>query len=646
MRQLHVAFELESGGLELVRVGALFRDQRGRARQRDVRNGIVQDVPECRDAGGHDAAADEDAAIAAGEPLRQELLVRVRLRVAYPEAAIELVERGRAESTVRGAANGDLIVQAIAERPARIERAQRLVVAGVGRLGVPAAALCAGYDCDTVVHVERQLGKARRVTLGAASPRRHLRNPQRGEGRFDGFAIDQACFRAGDQRVRPQGPQPLAAKAGNGGGHPLDAVQCFGRAGGVDRGERLVVSLRPAEPADREQSSTDPAGCIKRHLPRCGGIGDGRTAVQTILIEHAAARVETPAVRRLVTHRHEPGPVFGCRLRIDRAARRDPGILLSRHQDVPVRGEPFAPGAVGPAACPAAAEQRHAAGRHVAAFEERASQRPPRTHGQDLHDPGHRVGAIQIAAAAALDFDAIDRRLRDLVPIDPAAERVVERDAIGQHQRSAGSRAAQAAKRDALSGRVRHARGRAAEEREPRHHLQGVVDRQGSRRQQFGCGDHGDRDRGIGPGDVGTRGGDVHGLEERRRFERDPQVSAVLRHIGDGRGKTGGRDDDAGGSGDVAWKREAAVGRRSKFIDGRSRRFEPDGGVRHGRSRGIQHDARDRRRRRLARAGNGDEQSKYESVHDNRIVAGVSPRCADDFRIITSTKIGLFPIFE
>ena len=44
---------------------------------------------------------------------------------------------------------------------------------------------------------------------------------------------------------------------------------------------------------------------------------------------------------------------------------------------------------------------------------------------------------------------------------------------------------------------------------------QGVVDRQGGRRQQLGCGDDGDRDRGIGPGDVGARRGDVHRLEAR-----------------------------------------------------------------------------------------------------------------------------------
>ena len=158
-----------------------------------------------------------------------------------------------------------------------------------------------------------------------------------------------------------------------------------------------------------------------------------------------------------------------------------PGILLGRDRDVSVDREPFPAGAVSPAAGAAAAEQRDAAGAEVAALEQRAAGRPRRSQRQQLHDAADRVGAVEVAAAAALDLDAIDRRLRHLAPVDPPAEGVVERQAVGEHQRAALCRAADAAQRHALGGRIRRARGRAAEEREPGNHLQRVVERQRAR---------------------------------------------------------------------------------------------------------------------------------------------------------------------
>src|SRR5829696_3750817 len=45
-----------------------------------------------------------------------------------------------------------------------------------------------------------------------------------------------------------------------------------------------------------------------------------------------------------------------------------------------------------------------------------------RLHRQDLYHATQCPSAVEIAGRAADDFDAIDRRLRDAVPVDPAAE--------------------------------------------------------------------------------------------------------------------------------------------------------------------------------------------------------------------------------
>jgi hypothetical protein len=47
-----------------------------------------------------------------------------------------------------------------------------------------------------------------------------------------------------------------------------------------------------------------------------------------------------------------------------------------------------------------------------------------------LDDAAERIGSVEIAGAAAHDFDAIDRGQRHAIPVDPAAERIVERHAI------------------------------------------------------------------------------------------------------------------------------------------------------------------------------------------------------------------------
>jgi hypothetical protein len=133
----------------------------------------------------------------------------------------------------------------------------------------------------------------------------------------------------------------------------------------------------------------------------------------------------------------------------------------------------------------AAAEQRDAARpRLPPSSSTRPTGRFGRT-GQQLNDATERIGAIQIAAAPAIDFNAIDRCLWDFVPEHPSAERVVQRHAVREDERTAGRGATNAAQRDALRGRIRVARRRAAEQSKSRHRLQGIVDGHRSAGQQI-----------------------------------------------------------------------------------------------------------------------------------------------------------------
>ena len=97
----------------------------------------------------------------------------------------------------------------------------------------------------------------------------------------------------------------------------------------------------------------------------------------------------------------------------------------------------------------------------------------------DVDDPAHGLRAVQVGGAAPDQIDSAHGLARDAVPVDPAPERIVERDAVLEHERAAGSARAHAAQRDALRGRVCHAAARPAKQGEPRDLAQGIVEGQG-----------------------------------------------------------------------------------------------------------------------------------------------------------------------
>src|SRR5688572_19502345 len=70
-------------------------------------------------------------------------------------------------------------------------------------------------------------------------------------------------------------------------------------------------------------------------------------------------------------------------------------------------------------------EERSAEGVVRAPIEGGARPGAARLYGQQLDDAAQRARAVKVAGRAAHHFDAIDRRQRDAVPVDPAAERIV-----------------------------------------------------------------------------------------------------------------------------------------------------------------------------------------------------------------------------
>ena len=126
--------------------------------------------------------------------------------------------------------------------------------------------------------------------------------------------------------------------------------------------------------------------------------------------------------------------MFRTQVRIDGAARRNARILFCCDRNISVGVEPLAGAAVTPVARAATTEEGDAARAEIAAFDQHPTRRPAGANRQELNDAAERVGAVQVASAAAINLDPLDRGLRDLVPEDPAAKRIVERHTVSEHQ--------------------------------------------------------------------------------------------------------------------------------------------------------------------------------------------------------------------
>jgi len=170
-----------------------------------------------------------------------------------------------------------------------------------------------------------------------------------------------------------------------------------------------------------------------------------------------------------------------------------------------------------------------------AAFESKlATARSPR---QDANHAGHRVAAKQVARAAANSLDALDRGRGHAVPVDPAAERIVEHESVGDHQRAARAGCGQAAKGHTLSCRVGGAGRIAAEKREARRGAELLIEGERRRRVESVARQDGGRRRGRHPLPVAPRDsdglGDPRFGEPKQRGEQRGRYHRVsLRNLG------------------------------------------------------------------------------------------------------------------
>ena len=232
---------------------------------------------------------------------------------------------------------------------------------------------------------------------------------------------------------------------------------------------------------------------------------------------------------------------------------------------------------------------------------------------QDLNDAADGIRAVQVAAAAAQHLDAIDRDLRQFVPVDPAAERVVQRHAVGEHERPARTGSAEPSKRDALRGRIRHARRRAAKQRESGHQLQRIIERHRSRSSAART-----SERTVMVAVGSGRGTSVRDEVTLTASKKGAGCSVIrILRLPATPFRSPARirrsDNDARVTGDIDREFEAAIARCPDFGVRRSRHFEPDGCIGNRRSRRIQDGAGDGWG--LALRGKVQEKREKEGLH-------------------------------
>ena len=166
---------------------------------------------------------------------------------------------------------------------------------------------------------------------------------------------------------------------------------------------------------------------------------------------------------------------------------------------------------------------------------QRAARGPRRDH---VDDAAHRDVAVEARGRVFGDLDLLHAQQRHARPVHPAAKRIVEGDAVEQHERAALAARTDAAQRHALGGGLRGQAAGATEQTEAWHLAQDVVSHDrwrgldGLARHHVHAGRHGAEPP------LRARRADDHGLEHRRRREHDFQVAGGhgLSRIGKTRG--------------------------------------------------------------------------------------------------------------
>ena len=575
-----------------------------------------------------------DAQLAAHQAFGAELVVGEREDGADAELAIELVERrgaeARPDAAERRHAVGHAVEHGRAGADGRVARiGQRAIVGGrhSGGRGLEVAAVGVLPVVDASAERHRQirlqphlpLHKAARDELGAArlAQQGHGESLSRVEPLLVAGAVHVTEVAAGrEQEPGRERLRPLRHATDAGRRHFLPQRHAANGTRGVRRGNRKEVAVERLEVCEDARLQIAVVGECGAHaashvLPRgvvafLGAVDRRVLAVVAFLVEVAAAnkRVELPG--RAVVGAQIEVAVVDVGLVVDQAAfvRNHDRESVGREGAAVERGGELAPhvahGEISfrtPEVAVLCADLRRPAARPRALYVDHAT---------------HCVVAVQARPGAFHQLDAIDVLERHARPVHPATERVVERDAIDEHQRAADAARPDAAQRHALGGRVRRQAAGAAKETERRRLAQHVVGDNRGRPSDLLLVDDADVGRHVGQPLLGTGRRYRHRLEERRRRQLHFERSAV------GRlgllGEPAGADDD-GRSGRYRTEREPPVGAGHRLLFGPIGTAGDHGRAGHDAAARIGDDAGDPGLRRRREYGREQEHHEEGATH-------------------------------
>jgi len=311
----------------------------------------------------------------------------------------------------------------------------------------------------------------------------------------------------------PQGPRPLRTAAQGLGRHPLLAGQALAVAVRGHGGEGLEVVLVAPPGPQGEPAAAGGAIEPQARLPDRGVVDLEARAVVPLLVEPGGAEKDSAVLSGQAFY----GQVNGRVPRRGRGVDRSPGRGLDG--DVAIGAERLRSQACRPAA-PALGHEEAALRRLLLAVGR--LDRKGRLRGLPAEELDHAPeggAAIEVRSRAAQHLDPAEGEPGDSAPVDPAAERIVQGDAVRQDQGPARAARPQPPERHPLCRRVGKAAPGTAEEGEAGHLAEGVVDRPGRGGLQLLGGEDDHARRRVGQTALGAGGGDgqlVHDLFRRR----------------------------------------------------------------------------------------------------------------------------------
>ncbi len=266
----------------------------------------------------------------------------------------------------------------------------------------------------------------------------------------------------------------------------------------------------------RQSDARSSADGLPRRVVRLFGVIDrARLAVVAVLAEVAGPERRLDAIARVVLQLDVRVAKIDRRVVVHGTAlgRRDDRIAVRSKSTAVDEDADLAPHVA----------RRHVDFRAVAIPVLRADlDRPARCRSRhEVDDAAHRVVPVQAGARAIDDFDPIDSLERHSRPVHPAAERVVERDAVEEDERAAHAARPDAAKRDALRGRMRREAARPAEQAEGRNLTKHIVGDHGRRLADLLSAQHADARRQVAGPLLAARGSDGDRLGDPCRFEHE-----------------------------------------------------------------------------------------------------------------------------